>query len=937
MRAEADGSFTLVQHLNTSATILGASDLPVGNTEVPAIYTTAGLMKAQPDGSFSAPTGLTYPTDAVPGAYVLDNFVSGHNPNDIAVERFTPNAGDLTHGTIRIGVFPMKDDGTLGAEVESTVATNVAAPSGSARIVAGNFDGITDADDLYIAGTIMIGHSDYTFTASPKSLGFSTGEQSATAYRTSFGGLGYVSHPDSLLLFPAPATAADPNSDAVQPLLNQEDGTFARMPRVDMSAGGTTSGPLLTYDFTDDNNQDLTTAVVTGAGSPAVAIAAGLGRATFFKPVLVPLPGLVAVEEFNTAIPGIICLTATGSGGSRAYFLATLPDKSVQGRITRLSVSPNPATAGEPVTLVATVSSPSSQLNLGSVTFFDGAVTVGQADLQDDLTAILTVPKLSAGVHTLTATPDGSAPATSFPISLTVNAAPAQPLISAQGLQFKLPNVLVPGDAGLVRLTFANLGGATASDSIRVSLFASPTVTLDSTSIPIPDSALDQVKISVGAGRSRTIATSLTVPEGLPAGTYYLIAAVSAGTGTKATEVIASTLIQSTPVQVAWQFGEVGNRHNVKLVQHLSNSDVVTFSLVGKGTGTVTQGGGALTLGTGNPNYEVSVDQTTFASRFAVAQHGETASNIMSLTLNTPVGIVDVRQDTPHLIEPGGGGATIVDVGQLLIGTMPAAQRVAGADPTTSIAADITITGSVDLLSAVAIDNGNVNLSTAGTGTPGPTGVTPGPVRVPQITIGTIVTGYALTSLAPIDVFRLGSAELDSAITAPSIGKLTCAGDFNAQLTLTGLVSSATVLGSIDIGGSIAGAAVGNDTWAINGNIGRIRIVHSAKNLQVLGGAKLGLNGQITEPPAAFSGVKILSIAVGGSIVSCEFFAGLDPVDGVLLNSDDKLLAGGSIGAIAVSGSVSADSRFEAASLPAFAIVGGTKIATSGEPRFKSA
>jgi len=35
------------------------------------------------------------------------------------------------------------------------------------------------------------------------------------------------------------------------------------------------------------------------------------------------------------------------------------------------------------------------------------------------------------------------------------------------------------------------------------------------------------------------------IPEGLPAGTYYLIAAVSAGTGTKATEVIASTLIQS--------------------------------------------------------------------------------------------------------------------------------------------------------------------------------------------------------------------------------------------------------------------------------------------------------------------------------------------------------------------------------------------------------
>src|SRR6185312_11165574 len=69
MHANSDGTFTLAQQINTTGVILGAFDVNTGGgNSVPTIVTTAGLMTQQGGGSFSAPSGLAYPSDAVPGA-----------------------------------------------------------------------------------------------------------------------------------------------------------------------------------------------------------------------------------------------------------------------------------------------------------------------------------------------------------------------------------------------------------------------------------------------------------------------------------------------------------------------------------------------------------------------------------------------------------------------------------------------------------------------------------------------------------------------------------------------------------------------------------------------------------------------------------------------------------------------------------------------------
>jgi N-acetylneuraminic acid mutarotase len=70
---------------------------------------------------------------------------------------------------------------------------------------------------------------------------------------------------------------------------------------------------------------------------------------------------------------------------------------------TAISSSPNPAVSGQPVTFTATVSPlpPGSGTPTGTVTFTDGATTLGTAALNGSGQAMLTVPSLSPGSHSI--------------------------------------------------------------------------------------------------------------------------------------------------------------------------------------------------------------------------------------------------------------------------------------------------------------------------------------------------------------------------------------------------------------------------------------------------------------------------------------------------------------------------------------------------------
>ena len=72
---------------------------------------------------------------------------------------------------------------------------------------------------------------------------------------------------------------------------------------------------------------------------------------------------------------------------------------------TTLSISPNPANVGQPVTLTAIVSPASAT---GTVSFYDGATLLGTVALSNG-TAILTLSSLTLGSHSLTAVYSGDA------------------------------------------------------------------------------------------------------------------------------------------------------------------------------------------------------------------------------------------------------------------------------------------------------------------------------------------------------------------------------------------------------------------------------------------------------------------------------------------------------------------------------------------------
>src|SRR6266478_4136031 len=100
---------------------------------------------------------------------------------------------------------------------------------------------------------------------------------------------------------------------------------------------------------------------------------------------------------------------------------------------TSLTSTPNPSTVGQAVTLTATVRpvAPATGVATGTVTFRDGAATIGTATLGATGSASISVTTLAAGTHSLTAAYGGSLDflaSTSAAVSQVVNAAaPAPP------------------------------------------------------------------------------------------------------------------------------------------------------------------------------------------------------------------------------------------------------------------------------------------------------------------------------------------------------------------------------------------------------------------------------------------------------------------------------------------------------------------------------
>jgi hypothetical protein len=193
----------------------------------------------------------------------------------------------------------------------------------------------------------------------------------------------------------------------------------------------------------------LTTAHRTGttttlsAGSPALA-GVGLTLTATVRPSSVT-GGLVSFEDLTTGkMLGISAVTSASasinvplaagprrivarySGTSRYATSASAVRTvtvSLQPTVTTLVPAPNPGTAGQPVTLTATVTAVSG-IPTGSVTFVADGTTLGVVPLDVSGVAVLTTSALTAGDHSLSADYGGDvahAASASTPVTETIS------------------------------------------------------------------------------------------------------------------------------------------------------------------------------------------------------------------------------------------------------------------------------------------------------------------------------------------------------------------------------------------------------------------------------------------------------------------------------------------------------------------------------------
>lgn len=398
----------------------GRPDLAVANRDTAAVSVLLG----RGDGTFAPPT--SYPAGTSPATVVVADF-NGDGRADVAV------ANQVSDG---VSVLLGNGDGTFAP------AMTAAAGDGSFGVAAGdlNADGRVDlitADSQAATVSVLLGRGDGSFQ--PR-VAYAVGSFPLSVVTADMNGDGQLD-----------VVAANKSSlnPSVSVLLGRGDGTLA--PAVNFSTG---AGPtVVAGDLNGDGRPDLVTAnsqadsvsvllnqarAVTSTSVASSASSSTYGQAVTFTAIVSGSDlegrapgGTVTFFDGPTAL-GTISLssgaatmtTSALTGGTHQITAVYDGDSNFTtstsavltqtvnrtGSTTAVSSSLNPSSTGQPVTFTATVApgagatgSPS-----GTVTFMDGATTLGSAPLSAG-TATFSTSSLGAGNHTITAVYGGDA------------------------------------------------------------------------------------------------------------------------------------------------------------------------------------------------------------------------------------------------------------------------------------------------------------------------------------------------------------------------------------------------------------------------------------------------------------------------------------------------------------------------------------------------
>jgi hypothetical protein len=327
------------------------------------------------------------------------------------------------------------------------------------------------------------------------------------------------------------------------------------------------------------SGQTLTlTAAVQGTGgtTPSGTINFMSGS-TLLGTVTLNSSGIATLTNTSLAA-GTYSLTAHYSGNSN-FLAGTSAAVSVtvnaQATTTSLTASPNPVTAGQNLTLTATVQGAGGSTPTGAVNFMNGSALLGTATLNSSGVATLVNTSLTAGTHSLTAQYAGNSSfltSASVAVSVTVNpqigstttTLTASPTQIAAGQTLTL-TATVQGTSGTVSGGTVNfLSGSTPLGAAPVNSSGVATLTLTTLAVGTYNlsaqySGNTTFLASTSAAASVTVSdqatittTSLTAsPNLIASGQTLTLTATVQGTGSIAPAGTVSFMSGATPIGTA--------------------------------------------------------------------------------------------------------------------------------------------------------------------------------------------------------------------------------------------------------------------------------------------------------------------------------------------------------------------------------------------------
>jgi len=342
------------------------------------------------DGTFKAPAVVTTPPN--PTSLILSDF-NKNGKLDLAVV-----CGAINAQTDELAILLGNGDGTFGAPAIMTIASDI---NGGATMAAADFNADGNVDlalfNSFGDSGIFYGNGDGTFTS-----------VNAGAYVV----------PKDLINLPVggAAIAVDLNGDgkpdilAGNAILLNLYGTSVATP----PAASTTVLVASTQTITAGASVKFTATVTGPSGNTTVPT----GTVTFMNGVTALGPGTLSASGVatytTTALPAgsdsitaVYAGDANFNGSTSAAVVVTV--NALVATTTALAASPTSALTGVSIGFTATVTPASGAVTpTGTVTFYDGATSIGSGSLNGTGVGTFSTTSLAAGSHSITAQYGGS-------------------------------------------------------------------------------------------------------------------------------------------------------------------------------------------------------------------------------------------------------------------------------------------------------------------------------------------------------------------------------------------------------------------------------------------------------------------------------------------------------------------------------------------------